>query len=280
MTVKVMGLACLPTCRPFLFGTGGSARNHSMNIVIPRTPWPQRFPDVVIHGDLQRRNKHPNLAIAKAGNAGAALALVRDLLSETAIGQLESLLRGRHTFVVPVTAIEVAGFNAIPDAMVQEIGERLKLPPLPGTIMQSNKVAHTRAGGWHRLVTPATFSGAVRAGADYLLVDDHVGFGGTLANLRGHIEANGGHVLGITTLTETGGGRELAIRPETLSVLYSKHGNELAQFWRAVFGHGVDCLTNLEAGYLSRVESVDAIRTRMAEAAELARRRGLSAIDV
>jgi hypothetical protein len=55
-----------------------------MSIVIPRAPWPQHFPDVVIHGDLQRRNKHPNLAIAKAGNASAALALARDLLSETA----------------------------------------------------------------------------------------------------------------------------------------------------------------------------------------------------
>ena len=57
------------------------------------------------------------------------------------------------------------------------------------------------------------------------------------------------------------------------------NGNELAQFWRAVFGYGLDCLTNVEAGYLSRVESFDASRTQMAEAAELARRRGLSAID-
>jgi hypothetical protein len=63
-------------------------------------------------------------------------------------------------------------------------------------------------------------------------------------------------------------------------VLYSRHGSELAEFWRAVLGHGLDCLTNVEAGYLSRVESLDAIRTRMAEAAELARRRGLSAIEV
>lgn len=251
-----------------------------MNIVIPRAPWPEHFPDVVIHGDLQRRNKHPNLAIAKAGNAGVALALARDLMSEAAIRHLERSLEGRRPFVVPVTAIEVAGFNAIPDAMTQEIGERLKLAPLSGTIVQSNKVAHTRADGWHRLVTPATFTGTVVADADYLLVDDHVGFGGTLANLRGHIEANGGRVLGMTTLTETGGGREIAIRPETLSMLYSKHGNELAQFWRAIFGHGIDCLTNLEAGYLSRVESLDAIRTRMAQAAEHARRRGVSAIDI
>ncbi|MFZ0929886.1 MAG: hypothetical protein WAN11_14865 [Syntrophobacteraceae bacterium] len=31
---------------------------------------------------------------------------------------------------------------------------------------------------------------------------DHVGFGGTLANLRGYIEVNGGRVIGMTTETE------------------------------------------------------------------------------
>jgi hypothetical protein len=251
-----------------------------MSIVIPRAQWPNAFPDVIIHGDLPTRNKHPNLSIAKAGNAGAALALVRDLLSDAAIGVLETLVSGRRPFVVPVTAIEVAGFNAIPDAMTQELCERLNLPPLPGVIVQSNKVAHTRSDGWHRLVTPATFAGSVAAGADYLLVDDHIGFGGTLANLRGHIEAHGGHVLAMTALTETGGGREIAVRPETLSVLQLRHGTGLDHFWRAVFGHGLDCLTNIEAGYLSRVESLDAIRNRLAEAAERARRRGISAIEV
>lgn len=157
--------------------------------------------------------------------------------------------------MVPVTAIEVAGFNAIPDAMAQDLCRQLDLPPLTGAIVQSNRVAHTRADGWHRLVTPATFTGCIVSGAEYLLVDDHVGFGGTLTNLRGHIEANGGRVFGMTALTETGGGREIAVRSETLSLVRSKHGSELAQFWRAVFGHDLDCPTNIEAGYLSRVES-------------------------
>jgi hypothetical protein len=208
------------------------------------------------------------------------LALARDLMSETALRHLDNLLQGRKPLVVPVSAIEVAGFNAIPDALAHEIAERLKLRVLSGAVVQSNKVAHTRADGWHRLVTPATFAGAVVADGDYLLVDDHVGFGGTLANLRGHIEANGGRVVGMTTLTETGGGRKIAISPETVSMLHSKHGSELAQFWRSLFGHDIDCLTGLEAGYLSRVESFDAIRTRMAQAAERARGRGVSAIDV
>jgi hypothetical protein len=255
-------------------------QNAAMTIFTPRSPWPDSFPDVVIHGDLQTRNKHPNLSIAKAGNAGAALALVRDFLNDAAIERLATMLQGRTPFVLPVAAIETAGFNAIPDAMAQELSERLNLLPLWGQIIQSNKVAHTRADGWHRLVTPATFAGTVKAGADYLLVDDHVGFGGTFANLRGHIEANGGHVLAMTALTETGGGREIAVRSETLSVLYSKHGNDLDQFWHATFAYGLACLTNIEAGYLCRVESVDAIRNRLAEAAERACRRGVSAIEV
>lgn len=251
-----------------------------MTGVIPRSKWPNNFPDVAIHGDLKTRDRHPRLLAAKAGNAGAALALVRDLLDKTAIQNIAALLQGRMPFILPVAAIETAGFNAIPDAMAQELSERLLLPLSSGEIVQSNKVAHTRSNGWHRLVTPATFTGAVEAGADYLLVDDHVGFGGTFANLRGHIEANGGHVLAMTALTETGGGKEIAVRPETFSVLCSKHGNDLDAFWRTNFAHGLDCLTNIEAGYLYRVESLVAIRNRLAEAAEQARRRGVSAIEI
>jgi hypothetical protein len=251
-----------------------------MSIVIPRVPWPANFPDVAIHADLQRRNRHPALADAKSGNADAALLVVRDLISDAVLDQLGRTLQDRKPLVLPVTAIEVGGFNAVPDAMAQYIGKRLGLQIVSGMIVQANKVAHTRADGWHRLVTPAMFVGDVVVGANYLVVDDHVGFGGTLANLRGHIETKGGSVLGMTALTETGGAREIAIRPYVLSMLYSKHGAELEQFWRAVFGYGLDCLTNIEAGYLSRVESPDAIRARMAEAAERARRRHVSAIGL
>ena len=80
------------------------------------------------------------------------------------------------------------------------------------------------------------------------------------------------------TLTETGGGRKIAVLPETLFMLQEKHGDELNQFWQDVFGYGTACLTNIEAGYLSRVESVAAINARMATAAAAARRQGLPAI--
>jgi hypothetical protein len=71
--------------------------------------------------------------------------------------------------------------------------------------------------GWLRLATPATFTGSIEQGKDYLLIDDHVGLGGTLANLRRYIETQGGNVIGMTTLTETAGGHKIAPRPDTFS---------------------------------------------------------------
>jgi hypothetical protein len=75
-------------------------------------------------------------------------------------------------------------------------------------------------------------------------------------------------------------GHRIAPRPDTLSVLERKHGQELNQLWNGVFGYPTNCLTDIEAGYLSRVESVAGIKTRLAQAATLARGRGLSPVQL
>jgi len=244
----------------------------------PRTSWPVDFPDVIVHRALKVRNNHRDYAAAKAGEPFAAQKLVRDLLSDEGVSRIRILLAGSRALMVPVAAVEVTGFNAIPDAMAQELAGRLGVAMAPYDFRQSNYFAHTKADGWHRLVAPAEFTGTITPGTEFFLIDDHVGFGGTLANLRGYIEVNGGHVLGMTTLTETGGARKIAIRQETLRVLKEKHGRDLEYFWNALFSHGIDCLNDIEAGYLSRVESVAAIQARMAQAAAAARGRAVSAV--
>jgi hypothetical protein len=249
-----------------------------MTTYCPRTPWPEHFPDVIVHQTLSARNNHPAYAAAKAGDSDAALKLVLDLLPDDGIENVRNLIGDRQPLLVPVAAIEAFGFNAIPDAMAQLLSVRLGFAMAPYDLKQSNYVAHTKANGWHRLVTPAEFTGTITTGKDYFLIDDHVGFGGTLANLRGYIETKGGQVIGMTTLSETRGGRTIAIRPETQNMLQRKHGNDLNTFWNSVFGYGVICLTNIEAGYLSRVESIDAVRTHMAGAAEAARSKGVQSI--
>lgn len=247
------------------------------NSTIPRTPWPTTFPEIVVHSSEARRNEDADFVAAKSGDLQAALRLAVRLISPEATIQL-ALADCVDAMLLPVTALETTGFNAIPDAMARLIGAFTGYPVLDGVIVQANRVGHTRSTGWHRIVTPAVFEGPVEPGRNYILVDDHVGLGGTLANLRGHVEAGGGRVVAMTTLSESRDARTIAVRPNTLSLLRLRHGQELEDFWQAVFGHSLDCLTNVEAAYLARQLSVEIIGKRMAAAAEQARRRGLPTI--
>ena len=240
-----------------------------------RLPWPPDFPDVVIHTDVRTRDRHPGYAAAKAGDAEAALMLASDLLSPDGIVSLQEIIGNRPTLFLPVVADELTGFNAIPDAMAQVLGNELGTPVIAGEIVQTNKVGHTRAPAFQRLVTPATFEGQVQPGANYVLVDDHVGLGGTLANLRGYVEARGGEVIAITTLTESRDTRIISLQPATRIVLWERHGQALDDLWQSQFGYGIDCLTEVEALNLCRQHSVAAIEDFLAQAAVEARGRGL-----
>jgi hypothetical protein len=243
-----------------------------------RTPWPPDFPDVVVHTTVAERDAHAGYTQAKGGDPDAAFELAFDLLNDAAVDYLRELLTGTDALLLPVVADETLGFNAIPDAMAQILARDLDLPVVEnGEIVQTNKVGHTRAKAFQRLVTPAFFEGFVEDGANYFLVDDHVGLGGTLANLRGHIELNGGHVVGMTALTESRDGRRISLLPATFDMLWEKHGEALDQLWQDQFGYGIGCLTEVEGQVLCRQPSVDAIQDFLAQAAVEARGRGLEA---
>ena len=68
--------------------------------------------------------------------------------------------------------------------------------PYDSRVVQTNVVGHTGADGYGRLARQAMFGGVVANGSEFLLVDDFVGQGGTLANLRGWVETQGGIVIG------------------------------------------------------------------------------------
>ena len=230
----------------------------------------------MVHTTVALRDRHPGYAEAKAGNPNAALSLALDLLDRSVIAALLTAIAGRPAVLLPVVADETSGFNAIPDAMAQTLSRYIGLPVIVGEIVQTNKVGHTRAPAFQRLVTPALFDGDVQSGTAYVLVDDHVGLGGTLANLRGYVEDRSGLVIAITTLTESRDARHLSLRPHTRDLLWQKHGEELDAFWRGQFGYGIDCLTEVEALQLCRQHSVAAIESFLAKAAVEARGRGLT----
>lgn len=233
-----------------------------MNFKPERTPW-HNFPEVLIQASESVVRSHADYAAGKAGDINAAKRLATYFLSEDAMRTLAT--KARHKpMVVAVQALEEAGVNVIPTALGGLIAVKLGLE-LDDRIVQINRVARTGSSGFYRLAVQPLFDGAVNKEQSYLLVDDFVGQGGTLTNLKGHIETYGGRAIVATTLTGKPYSAKLALSDETLHALKSKHGEELEQWWKKEFGYGFDRLTESEARYLVNSPDADTIRNRMVE---------------
>jgi hypothetical protein len=144
-----------------------------------RNEW-QGFPDVVIQAPESAVKKHARYSAAKAGDPIAAAQLVDAVLSDSAIESMRKTIGDSRPVVLPLNALEAAGQNIIPVALGERVADRLGLP-IDLNIVQVNKVGHTGSSGYKRLALPALFDGPVQRGQDYILVDDFIGQGGTLA---------------------------------------------------------------------------------------------------
>lgn len=229
-----------------------------------RTAW-NDFHDVLIHVAESAVKKHLRYPSAKSGDADAAQALVRETINEEQVKALGSLIGGSTPILVSVHAYESEGVNAIPEAFADLLADRLGLETDAG-IVQTNVVTHTGADGYGRLARQPVFDGDVVFGAEYVLVDDFVGQGGTLANLRGFIEAHGGRVLAAVTLTGKPHSAKLTLDSNQLEELRQKHGKDFENWWQERFGYSFDCLTQSEARYLARSPDADTIRDRLVAA--------------
>lgn len=226
-----------------------------------RTPL-DNFPDVIIHASETAVKKHPRYKDAKSGDSEAAIELVQTTINDKQVEALKILLGGRTPLLVSAHAYEADGVNAIPEAFADELAGRLDLLVDSG-VVQTNVVAHTGSDGYGRLARQPVFEGDVISGMDYVLVDDFVGMGGTLANFRGYIKAQGGIVLAAVALTGKPYSAKLTLDASQLQELRKKHGTELEAWWQETFSHTFDCLTQSEARYLARSPDAYTIRNRV-----------------
>lgn len=226
-----------------------------------RLPW-NGFPDVIIHASESSVKQHPAYKEAKAGGVAAARLLIDETVSSEAADAIFKLIGDRRPYLASAHAFEREGINAIPEALANKLADILGLK-IERSIVQSNVVRHTGSSGYGRLARQALFQGNIIPDETYFLVDDFIGQGGTLANLRGFIENEGGTVLGATVLTGKPYSAKISLAHEQLESLRQKHGKNLENWWRDRFGHTFDCLTQSEARYLERSEDVDTIRDRI-----------------
>ena len=233
----------------------------------PRTMW-HCFPDAVLLAAEPQTRRHPEYAAAKSGDATAAARLVDSLVGEQGLASVRSLIAAVSNgtpLLVSAHAYERVGFNAIPAALARVLSGRLGFP-FDTAVVQTNVVGHTGADGFARLARQAAFGGDVLQGREYVMVDDLVGQGGTLANLRGWLETRGGRVIAAVGLTGKPYSAKLNPTGEQLHELRETHGRDFEKWWRERFGHSFDYLTQSEARYLARSPDVDTIRSRLAAA--------------
>ena len=239
-----------------------------------RSPWGKDFPEVILHGRLADATGHPDYAAAKGGDDAAARRLVSDVLSPDAIRQLKKVIGNREAIALGVHAEEAVSRNAIPQAMADVLGKVLGIE-VSVDIVQAAKVGRTAQDGFGRLANQPSFDGVVRTDKPYLIMDDTLTQGGTLANLKGYIENRGGEVLAATALTGKQYSAKIAIDSSTLEQLRDQYdGTGLEAWWHNRFGYGFDSLTESEGRYLLRAKDADKVRDRVTAAGYAAPARG------
>jgi hypothetical protein len=113
-----------------------------------------------------------------------------------------------------------------------------------------------------RMAARAQFVGRVVPGNEYVLVDDVISLGGTLAELANYIQVYGGVVRGVIVLVNAGRNPALVPQKHFVNLIKERFDNEFTE----VFGIEPGALTANEAQYIAGFRSVDALRNRLVAA--------------
>ena len=245
-------------------------------------PWPADFPAVLTQATLERlysaalgptesltdSGRSPVYDAAKAGDSAAANLVVRAVIQPELVQTMAQAYP--DAVVVSVHAEEAAGRNKLPQMYALAISDIGGLR-IDDAIVQTNRTRHTGATARQRLSRSPTFFGPVQTGETYIIVDDVVTTGSSLAALRHYIEAAGGRVVLATTLAAARArwGHEptrLAITVETVSSLEQKF--DVVRLDAILRDHGTAPtsrhLTEAQGRTLLGFGSIDAIRSCLA----------------
>ena len=150
----------------------------------PRFPW-NHFPPVYIHASERFVRGHPAFADARNADMFAAVELVTDAISPRLLAQLWQRFDAFAPVLVSPQPLETADLSAIPKMTASLISTFLAWP----CEMRVTRRSSSCLTGYERLQHQVNFDGPVVIGLNYLLIDEFINHGGTLANFPGHILA-------------------------------------------------------------------------------------------
>jgi adenine/guanine phosphoribosyltransferase-like PRPP-binding protein len=198
---------------------------------------------------------HAGYQAAKSGDPAAAVRLVMDL-AEPLVNKVKAAIESNVIFVAP-HAREAPGDNAIPQVLARALASATGAEA-DRDIVQRTRVFHTGADPMERLNNRAHFDGPVRKGAGYVLVDDVMTMGGTLAELAHHLQSAGGMVAGLVVLVNAARSGLQTPAARVTALLERRHGDAI----REIFQIDPAALTAEESQYLIGFRTVDELRNR------------------
>lgn len=218
----------------------------------------RELPDVILAGKLGHLKEDMDYGAAKSGDVEAAVRLARRAVTESLIGKLKHI---QNPLVVGVISIEVSGENAIPQAAAAVIAHRLD-GQWDDEIVQSSATMRTEQGGLGRIFSRPVFDGTVTPHRNYIVVDDTLTQGATMAALCRHIWEAGGDVAALVALSGKAYSSKLSPDDSTITQLRQKYG-DLEHDFTAETGVRFDQLTNSEARYLVNFTPSQSVRDRI-----------------
>lgn len=229
--------------------------------VVRSTPFPAKAPFITSRPYKAETYKaDPDFKAAKAGDVDAAIRFVERQVSAASIEQARNAFGADVVFAAPL-AMERAGPNAIPRTVAEYYAAKLGATT-DRSLIQSNKAYHTGAEMMERLVSPPTFEGNVQAGKRYVIVDDVVTSGNTVAHLADYIQRLGGEVAGVVAVANASRSGQLVPLQRVTQRIERRFGDVIRQEFK------IDpaALTADEAQYLDGFRSADELRKRAASA--------------
>jgi len=243
----------------------------------PRAAWAGlREPQILVNARLdQLKGTHSGLSVIERrkrqylyGQAktnfdlDAAIDLIEPLISEDVLDRMADLVIEADR--TPLLAFPHPGFddddaidgetpvqplpgNAIPFAFSAILAEKFGIDE-DRELIQSARVGRTKLNRWLRFLCQPSFNGSVDRDRPYILLDDVVTTGGTLAALRSHIVRSGGRVIAVSALAHSSGQPfEFPVARATLDVLLSLYSEGMRALWARKIGHDLEHLTEAEA---------------------------------
>ena len=231
---------------------------------VSRTPWGE-FPNLIVHATPTALQGHDAYAAARAGDFRAARAVAATCTRPNAVPW-------RTDFIAPVLRLD--GPEAW-NPLALALAERLALltgAKVVTSVTQTSRPRPASPDVIEYLLQQPVFAGAVPRGT-YLLVDEGVALGSTLANLRGYLETHGGKVAAASTFTARLFAGRLRPEASALASLQRRFGHEL-DLLPEKLGFSCENLTHKEACFLQGLASLQPLRDPMAATHRVVRAAG------